>query len=111
MSLGNNTCRLMYGAAILALLLTWVAGANAQQDRRAELAQMFDKREVMIPVRDGVKLHTAIYTPKDAKEPLPFLLERTPYGISAGDKGMSGHLFRYSEMFSDAYIFVLQDIR
>jgi uncharacterized protein len=111
MSLRNNTSRRMYAAAFVALLFTWAAGANAQQDRRAELAQMFDKREVMIPVRDGVKLHTEIYTPKDAKEPLPFLLERTPYGISAADKGMSGHLFRYSEMFSDGYIFVFQDIR
>ena len=111
MSLRNNTSRRMCAAAIVALLLTWVAGANAQQDRRAELAQMFDKREVMIPVRDGVKLHTEIYTVKDAKEPLPFLLERTPYGISAADKGMSAHLLRYSEMFSDAYIFVFQDIR
>jgi len=111
MSLRNNTSRRMCAAAIVALLLTWVGGANAQQDRRAELAQMFDKREVMIPVRDGVKLHTEIYTVKDAKEPLPFLLERTPYGISAADKGMSAHLLRYSEMFSDAYIFVFQDIR
>jgi len=65
----------------------------------------------MIPVRDSVKLHTEIYTPKDAKEPLPFLLERTPYGISTADQGMSGHLFRYSEMFSEGYIFVFQDIR
>ena len=40
----------------------------------------------MIPVRDGVKLHTEIYAPKNATEPLPILLERTPYGISATDK-------------------------
>jgi putative hydrolase, CocE/NonD family len=65
----------------------------------------------MIPVRDGVKLHTEIYTPKEAKELLPILFERTPYGISAQDKGMSGQLFRYSEMFADGYIFVFQDIR
>jgi len=65
----------------------------------------------MIPARDGAKLHTEIYTPKDAKEPLPMLLDRTPYGVSAADKGMSGHLFRYSEMFPDGYIFVFQDIR
>ena len=111
MSLRNNTYRQMYAAPMVALFLTWAAGSNAQEDRRAELGQMFEKREVMIPARDGVKLHTEIYTPKDAKEPLPFLLERTPYGISAADKGMSGHLLRYSEMFSDGYIFVFQDIR
>src|SRR5215475_4961506 len=93
------------------VLLFSLVPVVAQQDRRAELAKVFDKREVMIPARDGAKLHTEIYTPKDAKEPLPFLFERTPYGISAADKGMSGHLFRYSEMFPDGYIFVFQDIR
>jgi len=86
-------------------------GAMAWQERRPDLEKLFDKREVMIPVRDGIKLHTEIYTPKHAKAPLPFLFERTPYGISAPDKGMSGHLLRYSEMFSDGYIFVFQDIR
>ncbi len=87
MSLRNNTSRRMCAAAIVALLLTWVAGANAQQDRRAELAQMFDKREVMIPVRDGVKLHTEIYTPKDAKEPLPFLWSAHLTAFRLGTRG------------------------
>jgi len=85
--------------------------AFAQQDKSTDLAKIFDKREVMIPVRDGVKLHTEIYTPKDAKGPLPILLDRTPYGISAPDKGMSNGLYRYSDMYADGYIFVFQDIR
>jgi len=88
-----------------------LASSATAQSQRSDLARMFDKREVMIPARDGVKLHTEIYTPKDAKQPLPFLLERTPYGISAADKGMSDQLFRYVEMFRDGYIFVFQDIR
>src|ERR1700745_4160407 len=99
------------GASLLIACLLAATLTSAPQAQRPDLAMLFDKREVMIPVRDGAKLHTEIYTPKDAKEPLPFLLERTPYGISAADKGMSGHLFRYSEMFSDGYIFVFQDIR
>jgi len=86
-------------------------GAMAWQDPRADLEKLFSKREVMIPLRDGVKLHTEIYTPKNSKAPLPFLFERTPYGVSAPDKGMSGQLLRYSAMFSDGYIFVFQDIR
>src|SRR5215831_14226254 len=93
--------RIVTCVALAGLFIFAPAVANAQQDRRADLAKMFDKREVMISVRDGVKLHTEIYTPKHAKTPLPFLFERTPYGISAPDKGMSGHLFRYSEMFPD----------
>src|SRR5690348_17694836 len=99
------------GVSLLIAFLLAATLAGAQQAQRPDLAMLFDRREVMIPVRDGVKLHTEIYTPKDAKEALPMLFERTPYGISAPAKGMSGHLFRYSEMFSDGYIFVFQDIR
>jgi putative CocE/NonD family hydrolase len=62
-------------------------------------------------MRDGVKLHTEIYTPRDAKQPLPLLMERSPYGISAPDKSYSGILFRYADLWPDGYIFVLQDIR
>src|SRR2546427_8852738 len=36
--------------------------------------------DVMIPMRDGVRLHTVIVTPKNATAPLPILMERTPYG-------------------------------
>src|SRR5215470_8352404 len=85
--------------------------SSAQENKRPDLAALFEKREVMIPVRDGVKLHTEIYTPKNAKEPLPFLFERTPYGVSAPNKGMSNELFRYQNLWADGYIFVFQDIR
>jgi putative CocE/NonD family hydrolase len=87
-------------------------GAAAQQQAtRPDLPALFDKKDVMIPVRDGVKLHTEIYTPRDAKGPLPIFIERSPYGISAADKGYTPILNRYSEMFADGYVFVFQDIR
>ncbi len=77
-----------------------------------DLSAKFDKAEVMIPVRDGVKLHTEIYTPKNAIEPLPILFERTPYGISSPSKGYSSHArAAIYEMISEGYIFVFQDIR
>ena len=41
--------------------------------------QYYTKREVMIPMRDGVKLYTAIYEPKDNEERHPILMMRTPY--------------------------------
>ena len=41
-------------------------------------ADLFEKSEVMIPMRDGVKLHTVILTPKDRNGPLPILFQRTP---------------------------------
>ncbi|MGC2449390.1 MAG: hypothetical protein WA477_17200 [Candidatus Sulfotelmatobacter sp.] len=42
---------------------------------------IFKLQEVMIPVRDGVHLQTAILTPVDQQGPLPILFRRTPYGV------------------------------
>src|SRR5580704_11726532 len=95
----------------LALIWIVVPGTRGQGTTRQELPALFEKKEVMIAMRDGVKLHTEIYTPKNAKEALPIFLERTPYGISADDKGYSPKLYRYSHMFADDYVFVFQDIR
>src|SRR5580704_14861585 len=73
------------------------------------------KREVMIPMRDGVKLHTLIVIPKGAHN-LPMLLERTPYKASSFAKTDSPHLkdavwMANREWVEDGYIFVYQDIR
>ncbi len=85
--------------------------AAQPQPQRLDFAALFNKTEVMIPMRDGMKLHTEIYTPKNATEPLPILFERTPYGISSPDRGMSNLLYRYSDMVPGGYIFAFQDIR
>ena len=76
-----------------------------------DYASLFAKEEVMIPMRDGVKLHTEIYTPNNRGEALPILMNRTPYGISSVDQGVSHMIYRYADMIPDAYIFVFQDIR
>ena len=44
-----------------------------------KIKQIYTKREVMIPMRDGVKLYTAIYEPKDNSDRHPILMMRTPY--------------------------------
>ena len=41
----------------------------------------YQRTEVMIPMRDGVKLHAVILKPADIATPLPFLMQRTPYGV------------------------------
>ena len=108
----SHLCRsstlLLLGAAIVHAFLP--ISSFAQQKAR-DYSELFDKSEVMIPMRDGAKLHTEIYTPKNAAEPLPILFERTPYGISDPGKGPSRMLSRYDELMSDGYIFVFQDIR
>jgi len=86
----------------LVLALLCCAAACADDD------SLFIKTEAMIPVRDGIRLHTVIFTPRDAHEPLPVLLERTPYGAAAEEKDL---LARYPHLIADGYIFAFQDIR
>jgi uncharacterized protein len=103
---------LLFTVATTALLGGAVAGAGQdQKPKPRDYTELFDKREAMIPARDGIKLHTEIYTPKNSAEPLPILLGRTPYGISAPNGGFSRMLSRYDAMLTDGYIFVFQDIR
>ena len=93
---------------ILVVVAILVASAFAQTpDFRAQ----FDRRDAMIPMRDGVKLYTEIYTQKNATAPLPFLFTRTPYGVKDDDNGYAYGLRSYQEFMPDGYIFVFQDIR
>src|SRR5260370_4411322 len=71
----------------------------------------FDKTDVMIPMRDGIRLHTEIYVPKKSADRLPFLITRTPYGQSLDKDGMNRALESYADLAQDGYIFVFQDIR
>jgi putative CocE/NonD family hydrolase len=73
-----------------------------------EVFRNYVKQDAMIPARDGVKLNTVIFTPKDGKGPWPFLLLRTPYGIDNVPERSREYLWDLAE---DGYIFVLQDIR
>jgi uncharacterized protein len=94
-------------SSALGLLLAMPQSGQAPPD----LAQIFEKRDAMIPMRDGVRLHTEIYIPKNAAAPLPFLITRTPYGTNDDKNGFSRLLNLYQEMIPEGYLFVMQDIR
>lgn len=71
----------------------------------------FTKREVLIPMRDGVHLFTSIYTPRDLSKAYPILLKRTPYSCSPyGAESFSTH-FQNMTLARSGYIFVTQDVR
>lgn len=75
--------------------------------------------EVMIPMRDGVRLQTAIITRRDQAHPLPILLTRTPYGVPAQEEfdknaakyGADWLPVSWKELAEDGYIFVFQNLR
>jgi putative CocE/NonD family hydrolase len=74
-----------------------------------EQAKQFTRTAEMIPMRDGVKLYTTIYVPKEHKDPLPFVMMRTPYGIeSRGPKALKEYL---KDLADEGYVFVFQDVR
>ena len=72
----------------------------------------YTRTEVMMPMRDGVKLHAVIVRPKGSEttgEPLPFVIERTPYGAD-GSSSQSVNASK-PELAASGYIFVYCDIR
>ncbi|WP_336516762.1 CocE/NonD family hydrolase [Pollutibacter soli] len=82
------------------------------QNKTAFLKENFDKIEVYIPMRDGVRLYTVIFQPKDSTTDYPFLMERTPY--SAGPYGEGEFPYTVGPnvgLLEGKYIFVTQDVR
>jgi len=69
----------------------------------------YDRQEVMIPMRDGVKLHAVILKPVNPPGPLPFLMQRTPYGVDGTT--MASFLGQRPELARALYIYVAEDIR
>ena len=72
----------------------------------------YNKIDTTITMRDGIKLYTIIYVPKDQSQKYPFLIERTPY--SAGPYGENNYKKRIgpnAELMQEKYIFVYQDVR
>jgi putative CocE/NonD family hydrolase len=77
---------------------------------RSPAERGFDKKEVQIAMRDGVRLHTTILIPKNqAGQRLPILMTRTPYGTGSADKTVMSPIL--ADLTKDGYIFVFQDIR
>ena len=76
---------------------------------------LYRKVTAMIPMRDGVKLFTSIFEPVNATEPVPILLQRTPYGADwSMGKDSVFNLDGWTQMqpmANEGYIFVIQDIR
>jgi len=92
----------------ISFALTVLLGVSTQAQEPAA-KPIFKFQEVMIPVRDGVRLQTAILTPVDKAGPLPILFRRTPYGVpDQAPEQMPTYL---KELAQDGYIFVIQNLR
>ncbi|MDP2528915.1 MAG: CocE/NonD family hydrolase, partial [Candidatus Palauibacterales bacterium] len=107
-----NTLRSISAAVCLALLCA--ATASAQEADSTFIRQNYVKHEYRIPMRDGVKLFTIVYVPRDASSThtYPMVMERTCYSIRPyGPDAYPSRLGPDRYMMRDKYIFVYQDVR
>lgn len=72
----------------------------------------YTKYEYRIPMRDGVRLFTSVYVPKDKAQKYPIMLDRTPYTVAPYGEDNYRDALGPSEKFGrDGFIFVSQDVR
>jgi len=109
--------RLICASALVLSLLgrgdpAWPVQPAAQEATAEVVRNRYTKREVLIPMRDGVQLFTAIYTPKDTSRPYPILMQRTPYSVFPyGEKAFPAQLGPSAQFQEEGFIFVYQDVR
>ena len=96
------------------LLLVLPFAGIAQNQDSAYFVNNYTKKEVYIPVRDGIRLFTTLYIPKDKTEKHPILMTRTPYSCAPyGEANYSARYYRnhYKAYLKENYIIVVQDVR
>jgi putative CocE/NonD family hydrolase len=101
-------------SAAVCLALVSVATASAQEADSTFIRQSYVKHEYHIAMRDGVKLFTIVYVPKDASatRTYPMVMERTCYSVAPyGRDAYPASLGPNRYMMRDKYIFVYQDVR
>jgi uncharacterized protein len=93
------------------MVIVLVAPLALRAQGRAWISQHYTKTEALVPMRDGVRLFTAIYTPKEAGR-YPLLLKRTPYGVAPyGQSSFPDGLGPFPRFAEEGFIFVYQDVR
>lgn len=114
----NAVNRYGSAAAIGCGLLLILATTSYPQDPPKEppkedyVKAHYTKYEYRIPMRDGKKLFTSVYVPKDSSQPYPILMDRTPYSVSPYGEDQYKKQIGPSDEFEKAgYIIVYQDVR
>jgi putative CocE/NonD family hydrolase len=104
-------------SALSAMLIVFIsATAFAQMGPAGSDAQYikdnYTKYEYQIPMRDGKKLFTSVYVPKDQSKKYPIMMDRTPYSVAPYGVDKYKTALGPSPLFThDGYIFVYQDVR
>lgn len=97
-------------AAACLTLIGLIAACGAQQPA-ADARSGYAKSEHQIPMRDGKRLYTVVYAPRDTSQKYPILMTRTPYGSGPYGEGYRPGLGPSPLVAQEGYIFVYQDVR
>jgi putative CocE/NonD family hydrolase len=91
-------------------ILVWAPHAALQAP--PDLRETYAKSEHMVPMRDGIKLFTIVYAPRDQSQTYPFMIHRTPYGSPPyGPENYRRTLGPSPDFAKEGFIFVYQDVR
>ncbi|MFB3906027.1 MAG: CocE/NonD family hydrolase [Acidobacteriota bacterium] len=118
--MSTTTKRMALPAVFVLLLPAFLAVTEPQGSRKespeAERREFFranyTKYEHLIPMRDGVRLFTSVYAPKDTSQPYPILLQRTPYSVAPyGADNYEDPQAGLDKFIRERFILVRQDVR
>ena len=97
---------------LLACIICYVPCLPQDHKTSEYVKENYEKAVFKIPMRDGVKLHTVVYSPKDKSEKYPILMKRTCYSVAPyGEDAYPNSLGPSTHLMKEKYIFVYQDVR
>ena len=105
---------IVFATLVVAIGLAATGRGQAGQEPPKEdyVKAHYTKYEYRIPMRDGKKLFTSVYVPKDSSQPYPIIMDRTPYSVGPyGEDQYKKRLGPSDEFEKAGYIFVYQDVR
>jgi len=109
------TTKSWFGLSFLAIascLLVCGRASGQESPKENYVKAHYTKYEYRIPMRDGKRLFTCVYVPKDTSQPYPILMDRTPYSVGPyGEDQYKQQLGPSDEFEKAGYIFVYQDVR
>ena len=110
----SQTYKGTYSLQVMGKDVEDMEGLNSYLSMQAFVKANYNKSEFQVPMRDGIRIYTIVYTPKDASSAnkYPIMLNRTPYSIGPYGKDKFSSFIGPSEtMIKEKYIFVHQDVR
>ncbi|MGK0420403.1 MAG: putative CocE/NonD family hydrolase [Polaribacter sp.] len=96
---------------IFSLFLFTACNSTKEEKKNTYVIDNYTKQEVDIVMRDGVKLHTTIYSPKNTSKKHPILMQRTPYSSAPYGEAMKTKISPNVHLMREGNIVVYQDVR